>query len=45
MPSCGDCVNYTATGKETGECRLIGPVPEDRDAERCPARLFIPRET
>jgi len=44
MPTCGDCQNYRETGKGTGECRMAGPVPADRDAERCPVRLFVPKK-
>jgi hypothetical protein len=43
MPSCSDCANYTEKGRGTGECRMAGPVPADRDADRCPVRLFVPK--
>lgn len=45
MPSCSDCANYTEKGKGTGECRMAGPVPADRDADRCPVRLFVPKKS
>ncbi|HIH03829.1 MAG TPA: hypothetical protein HA263_08285 [Methanoregulaceae archaeon] len=45
MPSCSDCANYTETGKGTGECRMAGPVPADRDKDRCPVRLFVPKRS
>ena len=28
---CSDCANYTDKGTGTGECRMAGPVPADRD--------------
>ena len=43
MPTCSDCANYTEKGQGTGECRMAGPVPGDRDADRCPVRLFVPK--
>ncbi|MGC9435277.1 MAG: hypothetical protein ACP5C4_04210 [Methanomicrobiales archaeon] len=41
MATCADCANYQP---KTGECRIVGPVPADRDAARCPVRTFIPRD-
>jgi hypothetical protein len=43
MPTCEDCVSYTARTKDAGECRINGPVPRDRESERCPSRTFIPK--
>ncbi|MBN1166110.1 MAG: hypothetical protein JXA44_03155 [Methanospirillaceae archaeon] len=42
MPTCKDCINYTTKTADTGECKVLGNVPPDRDSERCPARLFRP---
>lgn len=44
MPTCSECANYTPREKDAGECRMAGPVPADRDAERCPVRLFVPKK-
>ena len=43
MPTCQDCVSYSPTSKERGECRINGETTPDRDSDRCPSRTFIPR--
>ena len=40
MPTCADCFLYTAKDGNEGVCTINGPVPGDRDAERCPSRTF-----
>lgn len=44
MPTCKDCFLYQPKkGGNDGECTINGPVPADRDAERCPSRTFRPK--
>ncbi|MGD0080958.1 MAG: hypothetical protein ABSB80_09965 [Methanoregula sp.] len=43
MPTCADCVSYTPTSKDRGECRINGGTTPDRESERCPSRTFIPK--
>jgi hypothetical protein len=43
MPVCSDCFLYRQTNASQGECKVNGPVPADRDAERCPSRTFRPK--
>ncbi|MCX6682089.1 MAG: hypothetical protein NTY71_03790 [Methanoregula sp.] len=43
MPCCKDCASFSPRTKETGECRINGEAPADRDSDRCPSRTFIPK--
>jgi hypothetical protein len=40
MPICADCYLYTPKTDQEGICTINGPVPADREAERCPSRTF-----
>ncbi|MBP1929728.1 hypothetical protein J2741_002275 [Methanolinea mesophila] len=43
MGVCSDCAMYRPGKGDQGECRINGPVPPDREAERCPSRSFVSR--
>ncbi|HEX3000752.1 MAG TPA: hypothetical protein VHN82_00030 [Methanoregula sp.] len=43
MPTCSDCISYLPKSSDAGECRINGPVPKDRESDRCPSRTFIPK--
>jgi hypothetical protein len=40
MATCADCFLYTPKNEREGVCTISGPVPADREAERCPSRTF-----
>ena len=43
MPTCAECVSYTAKTRDRGDCRINGETTPDRESERCPSRTFIPK--
>jgi hypothetical protein len=43
VPTCNDCFLYKRTSDREGICTINGPVPADREAERCPSRTFRPK--
>jgi hypothetical protein len=44
MPTCGDCKFYKPVDGAKGVCTTLGnEIQANREAERCPMRMFQPK--